>query len=519
MSQIRTFALLILSIGWWCHVGLADEGSKADSSEEDAGPTTLQVRDISKLSQQELIPPVEGFTPPEDGALRVAVIPVRTQIGKPSLYVLRRSMKEAIEQGAHLVILDMDTPGGQLDSTLKMMEILHDFNGTTVTFVNDEAISAGAIISSVTDYIYFSPLGIMGAAAAVAATGQEIPDTMRQKIQSYLDARIRSYSQNKRYRTEVLKAMMDNDYELIIENTLIKEKDSLLSLTAAEAIVPFGEPAQPLLAVGVAQSIDEILEYGFGVTDAVVETYEVSWSEELASLIEMITPVLFGIGIIMLIVEIKTPSFGLLGLLGLGLILFAFFGHTVAGLAGYEALLLLLGGIVLIAVELFILPGTLIFGLVGLICILGAMVWSLADVWPITPEPGQEPVDWRINKDSLVAGVYNLFWTLVIAVGGLALIWRFLPQSKLLRRVMVESTVADPSPVTGVGGSVIAGGGLPDVGSLGTVTRDLHPLGEVLIDGKRYEASASVGALHRGDPVVVIGYKSYSLLVEKRDPS
>ncbi len=519
MSRFRSLTFLILALGWCFQSGVADDGSKEEGSDEGNGLKTLQVPDISKLSKRELIPPVPGFTLPEGSALQVAVIPVRTQIGKPSLYVLRRSMKEAIAHGAHMVILDMDTPGGALDSTLEMMEILHDFNGTTVTFVNDEAISAGAIISSVTDYIYFSPLGIMGAAAAVASTGQEIPDTMRHKIQSYLDARIRSYAQNKRYRSEVLKAMMDKDYELTIENTIIKEKDALLSLTSAEAVVTFGEPAQPLLAVGIAQSIDEILEYGFGVKDAVVERFEVSWSEELASWIEMITPVLFGIGIIMLIVEIKTPSFGLLGILGLGLILFAFFGHTVAGLAGYEALLLLLGGGVLIAVELFFLPGTLIFGFLGIICVMGAMVWSLADVWPVTPEPGEAPVDWRINPDSLVAGVYNLFWSLVIAVGGLALIWRFLPQSKLLRRVMVESTVADPSPVTGVGGSVIAGGGLPDVGSVGTVTRDLHPLGEVVIDGKHYEASTAVGALHKGEPVIVIGYKSYSLLVEKRTSS
>ncbi len=519
MSQFKSLTLLILSIGLFFSSGIADDGSKEEGSEEAKEPKSLEVQDISKLSKQELIPPVQGFALPEDGELRVAVIPVQTQIGQPSLYLLRRSMKEAIADGAHVVVLDMDTPGGRLDSTLEMMEILHDFKGITVTFVNDEAISAGAIISSVTDYIYFAPLGIMGAAAAVASTGQEIPDTMRQKIQSYLDARIRSYAQNKRYRSEVLKAMMDKDYELTIENTLIKKKDELLSLTAAEAIVPFGSPAQPLLAVGIAQSIDEILEYGFGVTDSVVTVYEESWSEELASWIEMITPVLFGIGIIMLIVEIKTPSFGLLGFLGLGLILFAFFGHTVAGLAGYEALLLLLGGVVLIAMELFFLPGTLIFGFMGIICILGAMVWSLADVWPVAPEPGEQPVDWRINTDSLVVGVYNLFWSLVIAVGGLALIWRFLPKSKLLRRVMVESAVADPSPVTGVGGSVIAGGRLPDVGSPGVVTRDLHPLGKVAIEGKHYEATTTVGILHKGEPVVVIGYKSYSLLVEKRSES
>ena len=147
--------------------------------------------------------------------------------------------------------------------------------------------------------------------------------------------------------------------------------------------MPFGDPPEPLLAAGIAESIEEIFQYGFGTEEINVTEFEVSWSEEFASYIEFLTPVLFGLGIVMLVVEIKTPSFGLLGLMGIGLIVVAIFGHHTAGLAGFESILLLIGGIVLIAIELFFLPGTMVFGFAGVLCVLGAMIWSLADVWPV----------------------------------------------------------------------------------------------------------------------------------------
>lgn len=495
-------------------VGYADDEPENEKTAE--SPKEFVGVNTSELSKEELIPQLEGIELPEEGPLEVAVIPIRTQIGNPSLFILRRSVKDAMEAGVHVIILDMDTPGGRLDSTLEMMEVLNEFPGITVTYINDEAISAGAIISSVTDYIYFSKLGIMGAAAAVASTGQEIPETMQAKIKSYLDARIESYGQDKRLRNKVIKAMMDLEFEFVEDDILISPKGELLSLTSSKAIVPFGDPPQPLVAAGIADSIEEILKYGFGTEDYTITEYAPSWSEEFASLIDFLTPVLYGIGIIMLIVEIKTPSFGLLGMIGLSLIIVAIFGHNVAGLAGFEAILLLLGGIVLLVVEVFILPGTLVFGLVGVLCILGAMVWSLADVWPVVPEPGEEPVDWKINIDSIETGVYNLAIGLVIAVAGLWAIWRFLPKSPLLRRMMVEGTVANPCPVTAGGGRYVDGDSLPDIGSEGMVVSDLHPLGVVEIEGKRYEATTSVGELKKGDTILVVGYKSFSLLVDKK---
>src|SRR5688572_21207908 len=84
---------------------------------------------------------------------RVYVIPVREQIGSAVLYIIRRGIKEAIEQKAGAIILDMDTPGGSLGTTLEIMEAIGKFPGTSITYVNNEAISAGAFIAATTQEI------------------------------------------------------------------------------------------------------------------------------------------------------------------------------------------------------------------------------------------------------------------------------------------------------------------------------------------------------------------------------
>ena len=103
------------------------------------------------------------------------VIPIKDQIGPPILDILRRGLKDAIRDNAQLVILDMDTPGGELGVTLEIMEeiieSLEKFEGKIITYVNDEAISAGAYIAIATSEIAFSPNSQIGAAEAVSGGG------------------------------------------------------------------------------------------------------------------------------------------------------------------------------------------------------------------------------------------------------------------------------------------------------------------------------------------------------------
>ena len=234
---------------------------------------------------------------------RVVVIPIEGEIASPVLYILRRGLKEAIDQKADAVVLDMKTPGGALDVTFEIMEALAKFPGETVTYVNNEAISAGAFISAMTVEIWFSPDGIIGAAAPVSGTGQDVEATMKMKIVSYLKARLRSISEGKGYRGQVISAMVDSDYELKIEGEMLKAKGELLSLTASESAKTYGEPARTLLSAGTAKTMEELLSKKFGAGAYTVKRLEITWSERLAVLLNKISPILMGLGLLALFME------------------------------------------------------------------------------------------------------------------------------------------------------------------------------------------------------------------------
>jgi len=106
---------------------------------------------------------------PRTGQVKVVVIPVRGEIASPTLYIVRRGLKEAEREKADLVVLDMKTPGGALGPTLEIMEAIAKYSGKTIAYINPEAISAGAFISATTGEIWFSPDGVMGAAAPVTS--------------------------------------------------------------------------------------------------------------------------------------------------------------------------------------------------------------------------------------------------------------------------------------------------------------------------------------------------------------
>src|SRR4051812_14852293 len=90
-------------------------------------------------------------SPVEAKTRRVVVIPIRDEIAAPTLFIVRRGLKEAIAQQADVVVLDMKTPGGALNVTLEIMAALEKFPGKTITYVNSEALSAGAFISAATE--------------------------------------------------------------------------------------------------------------------------------------------------------------------------------------------------------------------------------------------------------------------------------------------------------------------------------------------------------------------------------
>jgi membrane-bound serine protease (ClpP class) len=438
------------------------------------------------------------------GKVTVYVVPVRDQIAQPVLYILRRGLKEA-ERKADVVVLDMETPGGALNVTFEIMAALEKFHGSTITFVDKEAVSAGAFISATTQEIWFAPDGVIGAAAPVTSTGQDIDETMKLKVVSYLKARVRAISEGKGYRGQVISAMIDKDYELKIGDVVIKPKGELLSLTASEAAKSYGDPPRPLLAAGIAKDIDDLLRQKFGADGYEIVQLNVTWSEQLAVWLNAIAPVLMGLGVICLFIEFKTPGFGVFGIAGVALLALVFLGHYVAGFSGHEPMIVFAIGLLLVAVEVLVFPGVAVVALSGLVLMLGSLVWAMADIWP------NEPVTIAVSGDLFFWPLINLGSGLALAVILALLLTRFLPRGWIWDRMVLQKAAVAAAQVSG---------GAPEadaaalVGACGVVVTGLFPSGQIEIDGRRYEAKLEVGSAPPGTAVVVKRASDFNLVVE-----
>lgn len=440
----------------------------------------------------------------------VWVIPVKEAISKPVFYVIRRGLKQAEEAGAKAVVLDMDTPGGELGVTLEIMEALDKFSGETLVYVNDEAISAGAIISSVADEIHFAPKGIIGAAAAVSGGGEDIKETMKQKINSYLAAKVLSFNEGKGFRAEVIKAMMNADYEFKIGETVIKPKGELLTLTAVGAGKRYGEPSVPLLSAGTHETLEALLNSKYGAGGYKVARLEVTWSEQLATWLTAAAPILMGLGLLAIFIEFKTPGFGVFGITGGALLALVFFGHYTAGLSGHVPALVFLVGLSLVALEIFLFPGTIVAGLAGAALMLGALAWSMIDVWP-----DKLP---SFDAETLNAPLLNLGLALVVAVVSALALGRFLPRGWFWDKMVLNAAVSADAgmPPAGMGGSTEAELSVTE-GTVGVTVSALRPMGEVEVNGRRFEARADLGGLERGESVRVVGRSGRTLIVARHE--
>lgn len=139
------------------------------------------------------------------------VIPLKGEIGKSLIYIIRRGVKEAVKEKADAIIFDMDTPGGRVDSTEEIIEIIDGIDVPVITFVNPSAISAGAIISLATDKIYMKPGSTIGDAMPITMSDKEMPADRKEKMVSYVAAIVRAVAQKNGYNVELAESMVRID--------------------------------------------------------------------------------------------------------------------------------------------------------------------------------------------------------------------------------------------------------------------------------------------------------------------
>ena len=445
---------------------------------------------------------LEAQPPATEKQRSVYVIPIQGQIGKSTFFILRRGLKEALVNGVDTIVLDINTPGGGLDVTVDIMKALDNFEGDTFAYINDEAISAGAYIAVATEQIYFAPKALIGAAAVIQGTGKDLDETLKMKVDSYMLGNIARFSGEHPYRAKVMRAMMDKDYELIIEGETLKKKGELLTLWTEQAVQQYGEQGIPLLGTGVVESVEQLLDTAYGSNNYSVKRFRITWSEKLAQIVAPFIPIVLGIGMLLLFIEFKTPGFGFFGIAGISLLVAAFLSNYIAGLAGYEPLLFFLLGVILLGLEIFLFPGLIIPGLIGICMILGSLLWSMADLWPSV----SDGVQW--NTDALILSMYNLLLALSISILGSIVLLRWFPKTRWHRQLILGHQPAAESP------SPTDPQARPAIGARGVASTDIHPGGEIEIDGRRYEAHVRLGMIKRGAAVRVIDYQDFTVIVD-----
>ncbi len=176
----------------------------------------------------------------------VYVIPVHGMIEPALLYVMRRGVAEAEINGAAAIVLSMDTLGGRLDAATDIVRLMQRVRVPTYTFVEKNAISAGAIIALSTDKIFMAPGSVIGDAMPImmSPTGgaQEMPEAIEEKTVSAVAALIRAAAQESGHDPQLAEAMVRRELEYKIADEVISPAGQLLTLTNVEAEREVGPP-------------------------------------------------------------------------------------------------------------------------------------------------------------------------------------------------------------------------------------------------------------------------------------
>lgn len=278
----------------------------------------------------------------------------------------------------------------------------------------------------------------------------------------------------------------------------IDKADELLTLSAPEAVKVYD--GKPLLAAGIADSLEGMLQQA-GLTGP-VQRVEPSGFEHAAFWIITLAPLFLVGGMLGAYIEFKTPGFGLPGILSACCFAAFFTGHYIAGLAAWEVGVLFFIGLLLVAGEIFLHPGTIVPGLVGALLMVGALLWAMIDRYPGEP--------FLPTTEMLMRPLVNLAVAFVLAVlAGFALA-KYLPRTRFYRYIVLENSVGGSAPI-----AVPVSAGAVPIGTEGTAHTMLRPAGKAEVDGHLLDVVTQGDFIDPGDKVRVIAVDGLRVVVER----
>ena len=331
----------------------------------------------------------------------------------------------------------------------------------------------------------------------------EIPQTVEAKLTSGIRALVRANAEKNGYNVDVVEAMIDKTKRLEIDGEVLNDKGQILTLTNIQAEKKYGNPPKPLLSSGTVESLEALLDL-LGYGNAQRTDVEPTGVEKLASWIHAISPLLLIIGVIGLYIEFKTPGFGLPGIVGIAAFALYFLGGYIAGLSGMEWLVLFILGLVLLALELFVFPGTALLGFAGALCLLIAIVMAMVDIYPSTPElPG--PMRFHVPVREIVRDLS------IALAGSLVAAWilsRFLPKTAIYEALVSRSASGEASVVAQQAQQS------RNLGEVGTTTSGLRPGGKARFGEEIIDVISQGEMIPKGSRVKIIGYSGREPVVE-----
>ena len=398
-----------------------------------------------------------GGAPARAEAAVVYAAPIEGMIDLGLAPFVERVLAEAAEAKSEAVVLEINTFGGRVDAAVVIRDALLRSRVPTVAFVNKRAISAGALISLAAEKIVMAEGGTIGAATPVQMGGAETKPADEKSI-SYMRKEFRATAEARKRPLLIAEAMVDPDVVI----TGVIDKGKLLTLTTTEAL-------KLRVADVRADSLEAVLEY-LKLTGAEIRRPAVNWAEQLVRFFThpVLSSALITIGILGIIVELRTPGFGVPGAIGLASLGLFFWGHWLVRLAGWEEILLVALGVVLLALEVFVLPGFGITGVLGILALLGGFVLSLIGA--------------GVTGAGLLSAVGRVSLSLLIALGASLALLRFLPRLPYGRRLVLDT-----------GLNALAGyASAPEtdrrwIGKRGTALSPLRPAGIAELDGERVD--------------------------------
>jgi len=470
-----------------------------------------------------------------EGEETVVVTRIEGQLSESMMATLERAIDRAVHEEAAALILEIDTPGGEIELMDRLGGLLATAEVQPIALVLNEAVSAGAFLAMSCELIFTMGNAQIGSATPIHISPVGIvpegtnPD-LEEKTLSYLRAKFRDRAQtHDRPGMEALaEAMVDRRVEVLLVDDggdrrpmtrdefddLIRSRgagavrmieticsnEDLLNLTAQEAF-DYG------FSDGIVLSRDELLE-SQGLDDARVIEILPSWSERMVGALEGIQWILLVAGLVLVYIEFKMPGFGIAGSLGLIFLSLLMFKNYLVGLAEIPEILLVLLGFVLLVVEIFVFPGFGAAGIAGITCISLGVIFSFL---PFFLPDG--PVEVSMLKETIQSFSISLAAVFI----SLMLFSKVLPRTPILNRLVLDS---GSGPATLQGSAV---GLAPEfdavrdvaVGDAGTAASDLRPAGKVVVDGQPFDARSEGDWIARGERVLIVSSEGNHLVVRK----